>query len=98
MRCDHFNGVLYRANDTELNSLLVKKVTRMIKNLQLPIDIGMYNYTPQIGYFNLATSQNGIHEPEYTRCRQIYQDGTWEKIMCEDKIDYICQSGEYCLE
>ena len=100
MECKATNGVLHRSDDTVLNSLFINIWSTNLNRptLQLLHNIGMYNYTPQVGYFNLATSQNGIQGPDESECLLIHENGTQENSTCHSNgiVNYICQSGE-CL-
>ena len=96
MECKATNGVLYRSDDAVLNSLFIN-IWSTNFNRQLLRNIGMYNYTPQVGYFNLATSQSGIQGPDETECLLIHEDGTQENSTCDQNrnVVYRCQNGEY---
>ena len=99
MECKATNGVLHRSDDTVLNNLFINiwNTNSNRSTLQLLGNIEMYNYTPQVGYFNLATSQSGIQGPDESECLLIHVNGTQEISTCDQNIDadYICQSGEY---
>ena len=96
MECKATNGILHKSDDTVLNSLFIN-IQSTNFNRQLLRNIGMYNYTPQVGYFNLATSQSGIQGPDESECLLIHEDGTQENSTCNQNrnVVYICQSGEY---